>query len=72
MSEPGKHTYPEIVGQAEAWTEALQVAAAAGEPLRRLWRDTGARRLLFIGCGSTYYLSLAAAALARAQGLAAR
>lgn len=72
MKEKGEHTYAEIVSQPEAWQQALERAAEATGALRQLWQRSGARQLLFTGCGSTYYLSLAAAALARECGLAAR
>ncbi len=72
MSSKGENTYREIVGQPEAWAEALEVGRSAVAPLQALWRQAEARELLFTGCGSTHYLSLAAAALAREQGLAAK
>jgi glucosamine--fructose-6-phosphate aminotransferase (isomerizing) len=52
------HTYNEIKSQTEAWAQALEVASAAHLPKAG---DYG--QVLFTGCGSTYYLSLAAAAL---------
>ncbi len=51
-------TFREITSQAEAWQEALDVTRRA-----RLPKAAGYRQVLFTGCGSTYYLSLAAAAL---------
>ena len=51
-------TYREIKSQTEAWAQALEVALAADLP-----RADGYDQVLFTGCGSTYYLSLAAAAL---------
>lgn len=52
------HTYHEIKTQTDAWAQALDVVRAASLP--------GAGdydQVIFTGCGSTYYLSLAAAAL---------
>lgn len=72
MSTKGENTYREIVTQPEAWAEAIQVGQAATGALQRLWRESGAEELLFTGCGSTHYLSLAGAALAREKGLQAR
>jgi glucosamine--fructose-6-phosphate aminotransferase (isomerizing) len=72
MSQRGQSTYREITGQPEAWAEALEVGRSAWPALQHLWQQSGASELLFVGCGSTHYLSLAAAALAREQGLAAR
>ncbi len=72
MSQPGNHTYQEITGQPAAWAQALSVGGAAGPQILDQWRRSGASELLFTGCGSTYYLSLAAAALARTRGIPAR
>jgi glucosamine--fructose-6-phosphate aminotransferase (isomerizing) len=71
MPAGGQHTYHEIISQPEAWDEALAVGAANADRLKRLWQQSQATELLFTGCGSTYYLSLTAAALARASGLPA-
>lgn len=51
-------TYREIKSQTEAWAQALEVASAA-----RLPAASDYDQVLFTGCGSTYYLSVAAAAL---------
>jgi glucosamine--fructose-6-phosphate aminotransferase (isomerizing) len=51
-------TYNEIKSQAGAWEQALALVNGASLP------DPAAyEQVLFTGCGSTYYLSLAAAAL---------
>ncbi len=68
----GRYTYHEITSQPEAWTEALAVVQANADRLKAIWQRSQATGLLFTGCGSTYYLSLAAAALARQAGLPAR
>lgn len=52
------HTYNEIRSQPRAWQAALERASAALLP-----RASDYAQTLFTGCGSTYYLSLAAAAL---------
>ena len=60
--ERGIYTRTEIFTQPEAWAQALDVVEQARtglEPLLRAEYD----QVLFTGCGSTYYLSLAAAAL---------
>jgi len=58
MTTPGQHTRVEILSQTEAWAQALDVVNASSFP------QAGDYDLvLFTGCGSTYYLSLAAAAL---------
>lgn len=63
MNTPGTHTYEEIISQPRAWSQALEVAGAHGDAINRLWKDNPHSRVMFTGCGSTYYLSLAAAAL---------
>lgn len=52
------HTYNEIRSQTAAWEQAIEVARAASLPTSNDYRH-----IVFSGCGSTYYLSLAAAAL---------
>jgi glucosamine--fructose-6-phosphate aminotransferase (isomerizing) len=56
-------TYHEILTQTEAWQEALEVVASVATEARRQWKDGFYTNLIFTGCGSTYYLSLAAASL---------
>lgn len=51
-------TYREIKSQTEAWAQALELVSAA-----RLPAAGDYDQVLCTGCGSTYYLSLAAAAL---------
>lgn len=52
------HTYHEIKTQTDAWAQALDVVRAASLP-----NAGDYDQVIFTGCGSTYYLSLAAAAL---------
>ena len=65
--EIGKFTKQEIFSQPQAWTEALEILAHLSGDLRGLAKK-GYAQVIFTGCGSTYYLSLAGAALL--QGLA--
>ncbi len=59
MTERGTHTYQEILSQPSAWTEVLSVMAGISN-----LPDAGSyEQVLFTGCGSTYYLSQAAADL---------
>ena len=58
MTVPGQHTRAEILSQTEAWAQALDVVNASDLP-----KAGDYDQVLFTGCGSTYYLSLAAAAL---------
>ena len=59
----GELTYREIISQPDAWAEALAAFAARETAVRAAWAATAPRRVVFIGCGSTHYLSLSAAAL---------
>ena len=51
-------TYREIKSQTDAWAQAIEVTKAVSVPKANEYRQ-----VIFTGCGSTYYLSLAAAAL---------
>ncbi|RPI94860.1 MAG: SIS domain-containing protein [Chloroflexi bacterium] len=62
------HTYSEIKSQSEAWAQAVEVAHSSALP-----KPDEYKQVIFTGCGSTYYLSLAAAALYQeSTGRAAR
>jgi glucosamine--fructose-6-phosphate aminotransferase (isomerizing) len=54
----GYATYREIKSQTEAWAQALDVTRHLSLP-----RADQYQLVIFTGCGSTYYLSVAAAAL---------
>ena len=51
-------TYREIKSQTEAWAQAIEIVPALSLPQAEDYQQ-----VIFTGCGSTYYLSLAAAAL---------
>lgn len=57
-SVPGYATYREIKSQTEAWAQALELAKAVSLPDAAQYEQ-----VIFTGCGSTYYLSLVAAAM---------
>ena len=59
----GQHTYAEIMSQPAVWTAVLESAKPALQSAARQWREVAPKLVLFTGCGSTYYLSLSAAAL---------
>ncbi len=63
MSIKNTATYKEITTQTEAWAEAVSVVSAQADALKQLWAQKQYRTVIFTGCGSTYYLSLAAASL---------
>lgn len=58
----GQFTQQEIYSQPEAWQDALAVIGKLSNKLRSILSDDYAQ-IVFTGCGSTYYLSLSAAAL---------
>jgi glutamine---fructose-6-phosphate transaminase (isomerizing) len=58
MQRSNYHTYDEIKSQIEAWSQAIELVRETTLPDARNYEQ-----VLFTGCGSTYYLSLAASAL---------
>jgi len=60
--QPGRYTYREIIGQSDAWSATLAAVEAQIDDLRS-WLDRPWAQVVFIGCGSTYYLALSAAAI---------
>jgi glucosamine--fructose-6-phosphate aminotransferase (isomerizing) len=60
--ELGSHTRAEIFSQPEAWADALAIVELAKNALIQIGKKDY-EQTIFIGCGSTYYLSLAAAVL---------
>jgi glucosamine--fructose-6-phosphate aminotransferase (isomerizing) len=55
------HTWQEIISQPQAWHATLDTFSAHQDNLREFLDQTAFDRMLVIGCGSTYYLSQAAA-----------
>jgi glucosamine--fructose-6-phosphate aminotransferase (isomerizing) len=62
MALPGHHTEQEILSQPEAWAATLAAVLDQAGPARDLYPRGQYDSVLFTGCGSTYYLALAAAA----------
>jgi glutamine---fructose-6-phosphate transaminase (isomerizing) len=62
MKPSESFTYNEITTQTEAWAEALEVVQHNRSQILALLKEDF-RQVVFTGCGSTYYLSLSAAAL---------
>jgi len=60
--ERGTHTYREIMGQFSSWEATLNGVLNQGQRLKRFLREGEFEEVIFTGCGSSYYLSLAAAA----------
>ena len=63
MAVPGNLTKSEILSQPEAWTAALKVLKEQHQDIMELGPVDRFDQIVFTGCGSTYYLALAAAAL---------
>jgi glucosamine--fructose-6-phosphate aminotransferase (isomerizing) len=55
-------TYREIITQTEAWEEAVAAVEQCSDKIKELVKEDF-QQIVFTGCGSTYYLSLSAAAL---------
>ena len=65
MKEKGEKTLQEILSQPQVWADTLKVFEKQAKDVMDLWKGTSFDQVLFIGCGSTYYLSLSASALFR-------
>jgi glucosamine--fructose-6-phosphate aminotransferase (isomerizing) len=61
--EKGQFTRQEIFSQPEAWTTALKVLDETRRSVLTFGPASRFSQMIFTGCGSTYYLSLAAATL---------
>jgi len=57
------NTLQEIISQLKAWAQVLEVIRSQGDEIIGLWKHNPEMHVIFTGCGSTYYLSLAAASL---------
>lgn len=58
MQTSNYHTYNEVHSQTEAWAQAIELVRGVTVPEAGKYEQ-----VVFTGCGSTYYLSLAASAL---------
>jgi glucosamine--fructose-6-phosphate aminotransferase (isomerizing) len=61
MGYPGQHTEREILSQPDAWAATLAAVQEQADPVLDLYRRGAYDAVVFTGCGSTYYLALAAA-----------
>jgi len=59
--EKGQFTRQEIFSQPEAWAAALKVLEANRQEILALSPERHFEHVLYTGCGSTYYLAMAAA-----------
>jgi glucosamine--fructose-6-phosphate aminotransferase (isomerizing) len=64
MESSGRYTHDEIISQPEAWAATLDTLGRQLDTVAEVF-GRGFEAIVFTGCGSTYYLSLAAAALVR-------
>jgi glucosamine--fructose-6-phosphate aminotransferase (isomerizing) len=65
MSDTGTFTHQEILSQPQAWAAALAMLAENRPSILAVHPEHYAQ-ILYTGCGSTYYLAMAAAALTQA------
>ncbi len=66
-------TSKEIITQADAWNDALNTLLARQDDVAQLWQQGDYGYIVYTGCGSTYYLALAAASFAQTSvGIPAR
>lgn len=71
--ERGIHTRQEILSQSAVWKAALSDVLSKETQLREFFQRKAFTEVIFTGCGSTYYLSLTAAAIFQAlTGVRAR
>ena len=68
---PGEHTFKEIMSQPDAWAKALDYLRAHLDEIEAV-NPHDFDQVIFTGCGSTYYLALAAALFQELGGVYAR
>jgi glutamine---fructose-6-phosphate transaminase (isomerizing) len=61
----GEHTRIEIYSQAESWQGAIDAVIAQQADISRFFAQHANRPVVFVGCGSPYYLNLTAASVYR-------
>lgn len=57
------HTFNEINSQPAVWADTAGIITAEAARLKAVWQALNPDSVLFIGCGSTYYLSQTAAVI---------
>lgn len=62
MIQPGQFTLEEILSQPHAWMETINQLENQHAEIEKFLRDSACDQVIFTGCGSTYYLSLAVSA----------
>jgi glutamine---fructose-6-phosphate transaminase (isomerizing) len=73
METRGQYTRDEIFSQPQTWTDAIEVLKQNAKEIQDFSKQPRQEQIIFSGCGSTYYLSCAAAAIFQeVTGLPAR
>lgn len=63
MTNKGEKTLEEILSQPAVWEDTLKVFKKNVSAIEALWNQENYDQVIFSGCGSTYYLSQAAAVI---------
>lgn len=63
MAEAGTYTRTEIFSQPDAWAKTLQKLRSLTAEISAVFQQGNFQAVLLTGCGSTYYLAVAAAAV---------
>jgi len=71
-TEHGAHTLSEILSQPRCWSECLRKLASSAELQAAAQMARPAAEWIFVGCGTSYYLAIAAASAFNHVGLPAR
>jgi glucosamine--fructose-6-phosphate aminotransferase (isomerizing) len=71
-TELGAHTLSEILSQPQCWSKCLRKLASSAELRAAVQMVRPGTEWIFVGCGTSYYLAIAAAAAFNDVGLPAR
>jgi glutamine---fructose-6-phosphate transaminase (isomerizing) len=71
-TEHGAHTLSEILSQPQCWSESLRKLASSAELQAAAKMARPGAEWIFVGCGTSYYLAIAAASAFNHLGLPAR
>ena len=71
-TEHGAHTLNEILSQPQCWSDCLRQLASSAELQAAAQMARPGAEWIFVGCGSSYYLAIAAASTFNHVGLPAR
>ena len=71
-TEYGAHTLSEILSQPQCWSACLRKLASSAELQAAVKMARPGAEWIFAGCGTSYYLAIAAAAAFNQVGIPAR